>query len=68
MRNLQALAGLGVVVSVGPWLAGCSTDTDVTTPATPLVRTDCVGCHSDEELLRATAAPDTVPLEDPGEG
>lgn len=56
-----------IVCSIALW--SCSDDE--TNPAAPgsELRGDCLGCHTSETMLRATAAPDTTPHnENPGEG
>jgi hypothetical protein len=49
---------------------GCSKDDDDSSPtASELQQSDCMGCHTSQEMLVATMAPDTTPVvEDPGEG
>lgn len=53
--------------------AGCSDDDETNTPFTPEeemdLTADCIGCHSNDEMLQATALPDEDPPGDPsGEG
>lgn len=49
---------------------GCSKDDDDSSPtASDLEQSDCLGCHTNQNMLIATMAPDTTPEpEDPGEG
>ena len=61
-----------ILFVVGMLVWSCS-ENEETTPAGPENGTDltadCIGCHSNEDLLKATAVPDENPPGDPsGEG
>ena len=48
---------------------GCSEDDNPAAPSGEAYRADCIGCHTNEAMLRAVALPDTAPAGDPtGEG
>jgi hypothetical protein len=51
-------------------LWGCSENEEESAPtASQTVRADCIGCHTSEAKLRATALPDTQSTnQNPGEG
>ncbi len=51
---------------VALWLAGCGGNP--LDPQPSATASDCVGCHTDEALLRKVARSETPPVEDAGEG
>ncbi|MCB1061008.1 MAG: hypothetical protein KDB65_12310 [Calditrichaeota bacterium] len=61
---------LAMSVSVLMFSAGCSNDDDDSSPtASELRQSDCIGCHTDQEMLIATMLPDTTTEpEESGEG
>jgi hypothetical protein len=68
LNKISILILLSAVIMI--W--SCSSD-DETSPLGPEPTTDltadCIGCHTNEALLRATAIPDEAPSGDPsGEG
>jgi hypothetical protein len=56
---LMLFGGLGALV-----VSGCGDDG---TTGPPDLTAGCSGCHTDAELLQATASPDTTVHTDPGE-
>jgi hypothetical protein len=62
------LLSLSVIVLI--LSGGCSKDDDDSSPtASELHQSDCIGCHTSQDMLIATMAPDTTPEpENPGEG
>ncbi len=67
-RNVFFLLGSLVVVA-GLGLSACESDNipaPGVAPEGPMTAT-CEGCHTNQEMLIATAVPDE-PIEDPGEG
>jgi hypothetical protein len=52
---------------IGIILTGCSDDDDPITGPDESIKATCEGCHTSEEMLKATALPDEPP-EDEGEG
>jgi hypothetical protein len=50
-------------------LWGCSKEEESAPTASQAVQADCIGCHTSEAKLRATALPDTQSTnQNPGEG
>lgn len=48
---------------------GCGDEDNPAAPSGETYRADCIGCHTNEAMLRAVALPDTAPAGDPsGEG
>lgn len=63
---------LPILLCTGLLIWSCSDD-EVQTPTgsepPPSLASDCIGCHTNEDLLKETALPDEEPEEDPsGEG
>ncbi len=57
-----------VVIALGAGLFGCSELREEITAPVEAGKRDCVGCHTDQQILAALATPDTVTAENPGEG
>ena len=69
MNHQWRILMFALLLLAGLVLWGCSEE-DKTAPTAPQeVRADCIGCHTSETSLRATALPDTQNAnQDPGEG
>ncbi|MBK6911423.1 MAG: hypothetical protein IPK53_11915 [bacterium] len=60
---------LALVISLVWLTTGCEDDEDNATTQPSASTADCYGCHTNQEMLEATAAPDTSEApENPGEG
>lgn len=59
---------LPAVIALGVGLFGCSELREEITAPVEAGKRDCVGCHTDQQILTALATPDTVTVENPGEG
>ncbi|MBU0507231.1 hypothetical protein KKH27_00145 [bacterium] len=68
--NTWAVTLLGLL-ALGLTFGGCSDEDNPAAPPDTIegYRADCIGCHTNEAMLRAVAVPDTAPPGDPsGEG
>ena len=72
LRRFSLLSALIVAVWVGFLLPGCPTapvDIGDNGDGQPNARaSDCIGCHTDEALLKTVARDEPPPVEDEGEG
>jgi hypothetical protein len=72
MLSRKEIKFIFIFLVVGLFIWSCSEDEDkppVGSEPTEELADDCIGCHTDEDLLKATALPDEDPSGDPsGEG
>ena len=70
MKNKTAwLMAALLVLFIAFSIWSCSEDNNPAAPAGESLRADCIGCHTNETMLKAVALPDTAPAGDPsGEG
>jgi hypothetical protein len=67
MSLRTALCLVLLILFASSLLVGCDDDDPVSLPGSNAVST-CEGCHTSEQMLKATALPDPPPPEDEGEG
>ncbi|MBU1936540.1 hypothetical protein KKG05_04010 [bacterium] len=72
MLSRKEIKFILIFLVVGLFVWSCSEDEDkppVGPGPTEELADDCIGCHTNEDMLRATALPDEEPPGDPsGEG